>query len=192
MSTEGNDNDLDKLILRLHIETACRRASALSLRPNDLDPANCLVRLHGKGDTVRWQPTSPTLMKMLLNHQTRGIDAEERLLRYRNGRPITRRRYDYLWKRIGRQLPWVATQQITTHWIRHTTLTWVERQFGYATARAYAAHAEPTGLDGAILTYVRASIYDVAAAVSALTGEPHPLVNHGEDETKPPPEKPSA
>ncbi|MET8873325.1 hypothetical protein [Nocardia sp. NPDC004604] len=35
---------------------------------------------------------------------------------------------------------WVATQNITTHWLRHTTLTWVERTFGYTTARAYAGH----------------------------------------------------
>jgi hypothetical protein len=27
------------------------------------------------------------------------------LLRYRDGRPITRRRYDQLWQRIGRHLP---------------------------------------------------------------------------------------
>ena len=35
------------------------------------------------------------------------------------GRPITSRRYDHLWTRIGRHLPWVATQGISTHWIRH-------------------------------------------------------------------------
>jgi hypothetical protein len=36
----------------------------------------------------------------------------------------------------------VATQQISTHWLRHTTLTWVERNFGYAIARAYAGHTD--------------------------------------------------
>ena len=40
-------------------------------------------------------------------------------LRYADGRPITSRRYDHLWCRIGRHLPWVATQGISTHWIRH-------------------------------------------------------------------------
>ncbi|MFD2415433.1 hypothetical protein [Amycolatopsis pigmentata] len=53
------------------------------------------------------------------------------LLRYRTGQPITRRRYDHLWTRLGTHLPWVATQQISTHWLRPTTLTWVERNFGY-------------------------------------------------------------
>ena len=48
------------------------------------------------------------------------------LLRYPNGRRITYRRYDDLWDRLGRYLPWVRTQQISTHWLRHTTLTWVK------------------------------------------------------------------
>jgi hypothetical protein len=68
-----------------------------------------------------------------------------------------------------------ATQQISTHWIRHTTLTWVERNFGYAVARAYAGHAEGGSDAGATSTYVRASLCEVAAALAALTGEPHPL-----------------
>ena len=98
------------------------------------------------------------------------------LLRYADGRPITSRRYDHLWTRIGRHLPWVRTQQISMHWIRHTTLTWVERNFGYAVARAYAGHTDGgSGEGGATSTYVRASISEVAAALAALTGEPHPL-----------------
>ena len=83
--------------------------------------------LREKGETVRWQPVSPTLMARLVRHgQERHAPAGGRLLRYADGRPITSRRYDHLWARIGRQLPWVRTQQISTHWIRHTTLTWVE------------------------------------------------------------------
>jgi integrase/recombinase XerC len=60
------------------------------------------------------------------------------------------------------------------HWIRHTTLTWVERSFGYAIARAYAGHSETSGDAGVTSTYVRASLQEIAAALSALTDEPHP------------------
>ena len=138
-ATTGNDPALDALLLRLHTETACRRGGALALQRVDLDPDQCLIRLREKGETVRWQPVSPTLMAYLLQHaEQRGAPAHGQLLRYADGRPITSRRYDHLWARIGRQLPWVATQQISTHWLRHTTLTWVERNFGYAVARAYA------------------------------------------------------
>jgi integrase len=135
-----------------------------------------LILLHEKGETVRWQPVSPTLMRHLLLHvDQRPAAPTTRLLRYRNGQPITYRRYDYVWARIGKHLPWVATHQISTHWLRHTTLTWVERTFGYAVARAYAGHTDSTGDVGTTATYVRASLQEVAAALAALTGEPHPL-----------------
>jgi integrase/recombinase XerC len=67
----------------------------------------------------------------------------------------------------------VATQQISTHWLRHTTLTWVERNFGYAVARA--GHADSGGNVGPTATYVRAGVNEVAAALGSLTAEVHPL-----------------
>ncbi|MGH3520703.1 MAG: tyrosine-type recombinase/integrase [Haloechinothrix sp.] len=176
-ATTGNDPALDTLLLRLHTETACRRGGALALRPQDLDPAQCLIFLREKGETVRWQPVSPTLMAHLQHHaHDRHAPRDGQLLRYRNGQPITRRRYDHLWTRLGKHLPWVATQQISTHWLRHTTLTWVERNFGYAVARAYAGHNDHGSSEaGTTTTYVRASLNEVAAALAALTEEPHPL-----------------
>lgn len=114
-------------------------------------------------------------MAHLLHHAyERHAPAGERLLRYRDGRPITHRRYGHLWVRIGQRLPWVATQQVSTHWLRHTTLTWVERNFSYATARAYAGHTDADN-SATTTTYVRAEIQEVAAALAALTCEPHPL-----------------
>jgi site-specific recombinase XerD len=178
----GNDPELDTLLLRLHTETACRRGGALALRPADLDPDQCLVQLREKGGTVRWQPVSPTLTARLVQHgQQRHAERDGQLLRYTSGQPITYRRYDHLWARIGTHLPWVATQGISTHWIRHTTLTWVERNFGYAVARAYAGHTDTGGDTGATSTYVRASPSEVAAALAALTGEPHPLATPEEE-----------
>ena len=172
----GDDPELDTLLLRLHTETGCRRGGALALRSQDLDPEQCLVLLREKGETVRWQPVSPTLMARLVQHgQERHVPPGGQLLRYADGRPITSRRYDHLWVRIGRHLPWARTQQISIHWIRHTTLTWVERNFGYAVARAYAGHTDTGGDAGATSTYVRASLSEVAAALAALTGESHPL-----------------
>ena len=101
-ATTGNDPALDALLLRLHTETACRRGGALALRPGDLDPDQCLILLREKGDTVRWQPVSPTLMRHLQAHAAdRHAPTAGRLLRYRDGRAITARRYDHLWTRIG-------------------------------------------------------------------------------------------
>jgi integrase/recombinase XerC len=183
-ASTGDDPALDALIIRLHAETACRRSGALALTPGDLDPGHCLIRLREKGGTERWQPVSPTLMTHLLAHaETRGgLDSGERLLRYATGKPITARRYDYLWNRLGEHLPWVKTQQVTTHWIRHTILTWVERRFGFAVAQAYAGHqdaARGARAMSATGTYVRAGLPEVAAALAVLTGEPHPLAPEG-------------
>jgi integrase len=184
-ASTGNDPELDSLLLRLHTETACRRGGALTLRTSDLDIEQCLILLHEKGDTVRWQPVSPTLMRHLVAHsEERGADSGQQLLRYRNGRRITARRYDYLWMRVGKQLPWVARQGVSTHWLRHTTLTWVERNFGYAVARAYAGHNGRNDA-GTTSTYVRADLHEVAGAVAALTGEAHPLANTADGMTDP-------
>ena len=176
-ATTGNDPALDALLLRLHTETACRRGGALALRPRDLDPAQCLIFLREKGETVRWQPVSPTLMAHLRRHaEHHDTPPGGQLLRSLGGTPITTRR-----SRLGKHLPWVATQQISTHWLRHTTLTWVERNFGHAVARAYAGHSGGGHGDGTTALYTRAGLDEVAAALAALTGEYHPLTSRSAD-----------
>jgi integrase len=181
----GNDAILDALLLRLHTETACRRGGALAIRLADLDTDRCLVRLREKGNTLRWQPISPPLTDCLLEHAAaRGaLLPTDPLLRYRDGRPLTTRRYDHLWHRLGDQLPWVATHGISTHWLRHTTLTWVERHFSYGIARAYAGHTDTTG--PATTTYIKATLHEVATALAAMTGHPHPLASNANPARQP-------
>ena len=87
-------------------------------------------------------------------HHRGAVLPADALLRYRDGRPLTSRRYDHLWRRVGEHLPWVAAQGVSIHWLRHTTLTWVERHFGYGTARAYAGYTDTTG--PATATYIKA------------------------------------
>lgn len=175
-SSTGNDTELDALIVRIHIEAACRRAGVLGLQVGDLDPDSCLLRLREKGETIRWQPISPFLMGKLLEHVSRrgGEETTSRVLRYRDGPPITTRRYHYLTARIRKHLPWAARLQVTPHWIRHTTLTYVERQFGEAVARAYAGHASSANASATPI-YTRAGIVEIAEALVALTGQAHPL-----------------
>jgi integrase len=176
VATTGRDTPLDCLLLRLHTETACRRGGALALRLADLDTDSCLVRLHEKGDTLRWQPISPTLAVALARHaQHRGAHTPtEALLRHADHCPISPRRYDTLWHRVHDRLPWTAAQGVSTHRLRHTTITWVERHFGYGIARAYAGHTDSRSAS-TTTTYIRAQLPEVATALAALTGEPHPL-----------------
>jgi len=54
-------------------------------------------------------------------------------------------------------------------------VTQVERNFGYAVAKAYAGHTDNGTDGGATATYVRATTHEVAVALATLTREPHPL-----------------
>ncbi len=84
-------------------------------------PSGILQDLGGITETVK------EIIGRLVEHgRERHAPVDGQLLRYADGRPITHRRHDHLWTRIGRHLPWVATQGISTHWIRHIFLTWVE------------------------------------------------------------------
>lgn len=176
--TTGTDRKLDALLVRFHLETAARVGGALALTLGDLDEQQCLVHLHEKNSKSRWQPVSRTLMRALVAHaHERGArEHTSRVLRFKNGNPITKKKYENLWKRIGKHVDSVATLGISTHWLRHTVLTWVERNFGPAVARAYAGHAEPSSSrQGVTDEYVKASLTEVATALQALTGERHPL-----------------
>ncbi|MCC3332263.1 site-specific integrase [Nocardia abscessus] len=163
-STTGNDRSLDAPMLRLFIETTCRRGCLVHLTLEDLNAEDCLVRLREKGGTLRWQPVSPTLMPRVLDHvQARGgPEATDRVLRYRDGRPAGRRRIDHLFTRIRRTLPWAEALGVNAQWIRHTTLIFVEPQFGIAVARAYAGHEDGRRVSGAAtFTYTKAGLLDV-------------------------------
>lgn len=170
----GNDPALDSLLVRLHLESACRRGGALGLRMRDLDSRYCRVLLREKGGTQRWQPISPTLTAALAEHAARrgARRPGDALLRYRDHRPLTSRRYDTLWKRVRKQLLWADQLGVSTHWLRHTALTWVEREFGYGVAHSYAGHHHDKGTT---LIYTRGRDREVASALAWLTGEPHPL-----------------
>ncbi|MGA6205468.1 tyrosine-type recombinase/integrase [Nocardia testacea] len=176
----GNDPELDALIVRLHIETACRREAALTLRVDDLNVDDSTVLLHHKGGVDAWHPITPLLMSRLLDHVAhRGAAsaaARHQVLRTRHGKPITDRRYDNLHHRFHRHLAWAEAKGVTVRWLRHTTLTYVERHYGETVARRYAAHKDP-GLPATPI-YTTASLTECAEALSALTGQPHPLARN--------------
>lgn len=179
--TTGPDPALDTLVLRQHTETACRRGGVLSLRRQDLNEQDCTVWLREKR-RAREQPVSRTLMAALIEHfdmRNRLGQPDDVIFRYRDGRPIGDNYYQGLWLRLGRHLDWVGQLGVSAHWLRYTTLTWVERNFGYALAAAYAGHTPGGGRTGNTLTYVSATMEELATALAILVGEPHPLATVG-------------
>lgn len=78
-----------------------------------------------------------------------------------------RRRYDTLSLRIRTHPSWAAALQFSVQRLRHTTLTWIEREFGVAIAHAYAGHTtRSTARAGTTFTYITPSIVEIAEALS--------------------------
>ena len=71
----------------------------------------------------------------------------------------------------GRSRAYAATTRVDSHTLRTTAIAMVERVAGHEVARAFAGHAEPNVTS----RYAKASIEEVARAVSYLWDEPHPL-----------------
>jgi integrase/recombinase XerC len=177
----GNDPELDHLIIWTLSETACRREAILNLTVSGLRDREQAVVLIEKGDHVRLHPvTLPLLQALHAFAAARGATSKtDRVFRYLPdapdlaGAPMTAKRFEVLFRRLRRVLPWANDIGLSAHWLRHTTLTWCERSHGLAVARAYAGHR-----GGPItLTYTKADFGDVARALVSLTGQPHPAAN---------------
>ena len=179
----SNDPDLDLLLVRFHLESGARREGALNLRLRDLDDRRATAWLREKFGVEREQPISPSLVRGLLHHASaRGAaGADDPVFRSRQGRRITRRRYNTIFDRARPCLPWADRTPVSAHVLRYTAIGAVGRLGGYAVAQAFAGHSPPsvTGL------YLRARPCDVAAVVAVLTDEPHPLAAHGHDLDRP-------
>lgn len=171
--TTSTDPHLDLLLVRFHLETGARRGGAINLTIADLDDRRSTAWLHEKNDSEREQPVSPTTMRLMKSHASeRGSGSHEGAVFWtKSGEPLTSRRYDAMFARARRGLPWAERTQVSAHVLRHTAITAVGRIAGYPVAQAFAGHA-PSGTTG---RYLYASVEEVAEAVAALTGESHPL-----------------
>jgi integrase len=155
---ETCERDEDTVILRFLVETGCRREGLLNLTRRDVRPARQTVWLDEKNSARREQPISRAMTLALL--------AEDCPLY-----GLTRRQVDGVWTRVRRQVPWADDLGVSSHWMRHYSISSTEQIAGYATAAAHAGHRL---LRGATASYVKVGLPEVAAAFSRLWGEPHP------------------
>lgn len=145
----GNDPALDLLLLDFHRETAARMGGALTLRVCDVNPARSSVLLREKYGHEREVPLSPSLIRQCLAHaeQRAVASSADTLFRYRSGAPLTRRRYNSIFKRVQTELAWAGRLGVSVHWLRHTTLTDVSNAAGSRIAAAYAGHSDRSVTD---------------------------------------------
>lgn len=163
----SRDPELDVLILSFARETACRREGILNLRTGDVQPAPS-VMLYEKFDEQREIPISEQLEQALRTHVRTRPSSNDAVFQYRDGQPLTDRRFDTLFKRIGEHLPWARSLGVSLHWIRYSTLTDIRMSSGERVASAYAGHGDQSG--GITGLYTRATLEELRSAHHHLFG----------------------
>jgi site-specific recombinase XerD len=161
----SRDPELDDLVFQLLRETACRRGGASSLSRAGLAPATGMVRLIEKYGKDRWVPVSAHLMGRLVSHRPPCRAGCERLLHRQDGGHLTSKWFEGFAHRI-QQAAWSAELEVSAHWLRHTTLTDIERIAGVRVAAAYAGHSDRRF--GATGIYTKASPEELQAAHARL------------------------
>jgi site-specific recombinase XerD len=166
----GKDPELDVLLLDFLRQTAARREGALNLRRAHLHHRQHAVTLSEKRGTVRLVPLSGAMLVRLddFSHGRGGRRPQDHVFRYRDGTPLTRRRFNSLFDRLDRHCDWSEQLDVGAHWLRHTTLSDISAVSGLRVAQAYAGHKP--GRRSAIEIYTQVEFDDLAAAYERLFG----------------------
>ncbi len=163
----SRDPDLDLLILAFARKTACRRDGILNLGRGDLQPTPSVL-LYEKFEERREIPVTPQLLQALDAHRVARAPTCDRVFHYADGSCLSERRFDSIFLRAGRELPWVRSLGVSLHWLRYSTLTDIRMIAGERVATAYAGHADGAG--GITALYTRATFAEMQDAHSRLFG----------------------
>jgi site-specific recombinase XerC len=90
------------------------------------------------------------------------------VFRYRDGTPLTRRRFNSLFDRLDRHCDWSEQLDVGAHWLRHTTLSDIAAVSGSRVAQEYAGHKP--GRAHTIELYDHVEFDDLVAAYEQLFG----------------------
>jgi integrase/recombinase XerC len=179
----GNDPELDILIVWFHLETGARQEGALNLTLEKVQLENKVVLLNEKFGIERPQPVSTELATALLTHaRERGgavCDPDDSAYQpaapvfyYRpakDGAPrrLTAKRYETLFGRIQRTVPFANQIHLTAHQLRKTGAVAIERIAGTQVARRWLGHADRSTVD----LYAGASDEEVRRAHELWTAD---------------------
>lgn len=178
----SRDPELARVFLRLALETGARHAEMLALTNGDLDFGDGTVRLKPKGFEGQYlnAPITAALMTALAQVTEKRCPHKVRsgthVLVYKDGTPITRRYFEHLCEKVRREVPSLGRNPkswFSTHGLRHTAGTMVQRAGGDAVARRFLGHA----LRGHMENYAKATEDEVREALVAIWNEP--LAGHG-------------
>ena len=184
----GDDPELDLALVWSAFETAARRGGLQGMKVGGLRPDSQEIVVFEKGRKERAQPCSAELIEFLLGHAaTRAgarcvpghpdYDPASPVLYFKDStpekpHPVSGRRFDTLYQRIQLTLPWANESMVCSHAVRHTSSTLIERIAGFQVAQKFLGHGPNRPTDG----YTKATKAEVVAAVSTMTGRPHPAI----------------
>jgi integrase len=159
----GNDPELDILLVWFHLETGARKEGALNLTLEKVQLENQVVLLNEKFRSERPQPVSTELATALLAHaKERGgaacdpedvaYEPKSPVFHYRpakdgRARRLTAKRYETLFGRIQRTVPFANQIHLTAHQLRKTGAVAIERIAGTQVARRWLGHADRSTVD---------------------------------------------
>lgn len=184
--TGGDDTALDFLLVWAPLESGACRQGLVSLTVGDLKHATQMLRLHEKNKKDADQPVSAELLVALQSHaierggercdpSSPSFDPDAPVLYFKDStptrpHPLSERRFDTLYRRVQKSLPWAKETMVTNHSLRKTGASIVERIAGSETARHFLRH----GRRNVSQTYTEASMERLAEAVEVYTGRRHP------------------
>ncbi len=180
------DPELARLFLRLALETGARHNEMLQLRVGDLRRASGVVRLRPKGFAGEYLEAPITaalfdaLEGLIERRYPKPPSDDDPVLVYRSGRPITRRYFENLCIKVRTEVPSLGKGEpdwFSTHGLRHTAGTMVQRVGGDAVARRFLGHAARGWMH--VENYAKATIDEVREALAAIWGEPLAGSGHG-------------
>lgn len=146
-------------MLRWYLETGSRREALLALRPGVVRETSRTVLVTEKGRKSRTLPVSSDLAAEL-------ADPASTLYGW------TRRRLEVDWGALRTATGWGEDFGISSHWMRHTAITRMERASSFVVAAAWAGHAMSSVVTS---TYVRVALPDMVCGWMSMTGHDHPL-----------------
>lgn len=165
----GDDPRLDRLLVLFLRHTGCRREGCINLVVDNLDHRQHRVTVSEKNGSTRVLPLAPWLLRELeaLAVQRGAVAGHDAVFRYRDGHPLTERRFNTLFDRLDAHTEWSDPLDVGAHWLRHTTLSDIAAVAGDRVAEEYAGHANS---DRTIYMYAAVSFDDLVDAYWAVFG----------------------
>jgi integrase len=134
-------------------------ATTAGLDPADVTPLDVLegrARLNTEMPVLYYQPK-----------RIRTADDDGNIVTTFTPHPLSRKRFETLFNRLKRELPWLDEMHGRPHDLRRTGATFIERAFGTAVAQRWLRHT----VKSAIGTYVAAGDDEVRDAHAWWTGQ---------------------